>query len=266
MEPERLFPCRGGQLLVGVGDHDGGVEVQVQLAGQIGGGASGPRRLPGRRSTCSEQAEVPIRYPVKGPPRRRSRRHRTEQGRLVPQSGKVRDRPGAVRDGHGHVGEDLAGHMTGRHPFVGVEQHLVPGLHQTRRHRHLPQQLAASMRHNPRTVRGHPHPKLSLATLHVPSAFQFGSLWTSRIHSLPYRTGTLAYPALFPAGARATARLGAARCGATAPVDRHLRSARRRHRSPGRRLALLTAPTCGAEPVSRAAAGRPPGPERSGGP
>jgi hypothetical protein len=132
--------------------------------------------------------------PVEGPPRSGRRRHWTEQARLVPQRRQIRDRAGPVRDGYGQIDEDLTGHVTRRERLVGVEKDLVPPLDQARRPSHLPEQLRAGMRHNPRPVCGHIHADSSLATLHVPSAFLCGTSWTSKTHSFPYGTGTLVHP------------------------------------------------------------------------
>jgi hypothetical protein len=44
MKAERVLPRRRGQFFVGMGDHDGGVDVQAQLARQIGSRSRRPGR------------------------------------------------------------------------------------------------------------------------------------------------------------------------------------------------------------------------------
>jgi len=58
MMPERFLPRRAGQLVLRVGDDDGGIDVKTQLAAEIWGCSSRPRRGSGFSSTGAQQREM----------------------------------------------------------------------------------------------------------------------------------------------------------------------------------------------------------------
>ena len=124
MKTERLLPgrCSAG-LVVGVVDHQGGVDVDVQPATRCGGGSGAPGRRP-RGGTCR-----PHRRQVRGvdplidqPPHRGRRRLRAEHVLTI--AAQLADPVDAVRP-VGDRGRQIGEHLPGRiHPraAVGVGQ------------------------------------------------------------------------------------------------------------------------------------------------
>jgi len=181
MEPERLLPGGSGFLLLGVREHDRGIEVHrdqapvrarralaSQRPGAPAGGSAGladrpqrPRRIGGQR------ADQPGDH--------RIRSHRSAQARHGPQHRDISQAVPAQPQRHGQVGNDLPRVMhRPRRPPPG--QTGAQTLAQARHPERFGQQQPASLRHQPVPVGRHGDLGAEPGILHLESAF--GLAWT----------------------------------------------------------------------------------------
>ena len=170
--PKVRFQVAAAFSFSGVRDGDGGVEVQTQLrAGrvQVGASAGCPRPFPCCGPGRVKPGEVVGIDPVKDPPRRGHRGHRTVQVCTVPEHADATDRVRAVSDRDREIGEHPPRGMNPRSP-VGVGQRGRDCLGQAGVLGHLSQQTDPGMRHHIGTVSGDHDPRNLLATLHLTSA------------------------------------------------------------------------------------------------
>ena len=138
-------------FILRMGNDDGGVEVEHQLARQVW--------LPPQPSTPTPALARPAdtigswssetlsgaRQAV-GPEATRPNRPRWSRSTFKPM---IEVAPSS--DGHGKVRQHLSGEVE-RQRGVGTFEGLVPGTHQPGRPRQLPQQLAAGMEGHPRAL------------------------------------------------------------------------------------------------------------------
>jgi len=107
VEPEAVLIGRGGALLLAVGGHQAGIDVQREpfTAGQV-------RTCPGRPCTLPGHPRLPKRTesgsadPVQDAVRRRVRGDRTEQRGLVTQRGQVRQAVPTISQGDSQISQD----------------------------------------------------------------------------------------------------------------------------------------------------------------
>ena len=147
----RRFRC----LLVAVGDHDRGVDVEAELFAEVGSCARRPCLGSRHCPTLAKKRRVPLAHPVEHPPGGRRGGDRPEQLGLVTEHLEIADRIRAAGDRDGHVAEDTAREVD-RQGLVRPEQRRVPGGSEPGELRHLPQQLGACVRDHALTIRGHP--------------------------------------------------------------------------------------------------------------
>jgi hypothetical protein len=156
----------GGVLLVGVGVHQGGVEVKVTLAGAPPA-AHTAARAAARAASMPPQLHRGDR--LHRPPGGCVGGDRPEQRLLVAQHRQLGQAVGAIRDGHRQVGEDHARVVVFQEMPAVAHGHRH-GLGQPRPVGQLRQQGGARVRHQPLTVGGHLHLPHGLATMHLQRA------------------------------------------------------------------------------------------------
>ena len=105
VEPEPVLVGRGRPLLVGVRTDQGGVDVD-NVEPRIG--TRSPNRRPRLRACLTNAGQRVVVDGFQGAPRRRVRRHLTEQAGLVPQGRQIRDRFAAIGDHHRQIDQHLA--------------------------------------------------------------------------------------------------------------------------------------------------------------
>ena len=118
--PPGHLECACGQLFLGVGDHEGGVQAdhdglaQVPVCDLRGGDRAvpgddlGPHVPAGSGAGGGEPVAGAGVDAVQGPPQGGVGGHRAEQFTLVAQHGQVRHHPTTIGDHHGGVGQDPA--------------------------------------------------------------------------------------------------------------------------------------------------------------
>lgn len=162
---------RSAGLVVGVIDHQSGVDVNVQPT--LGGGGSGP---PGRRPRPGPRCPHPrqvggIDALIDQPPHGGRRRLRAEH--MLTIAAQLTNCVDAVRS-VGDRGRQIGEHVPGRiHPraVVGVGQRGGDLRRQPSAVRELAQHAHPGMRHDTMTVGGHFHPRCQRHILHSRSAF-----------------------------------------------------------------------------------------------
>jgi hypothetical protein len=171
-----MLPGRLSALLVGMGDHDGRVDIdrdQAAVSSGRGRPGQGPGPLAGRRPGRADRAQRP--RGVRGQRGdqagyHRVRGHGAEQGRVGPQHGGVGQAVAAQRQRHRQVRDHLprAVHRPRRPPPAQPGRQL---LLQSRHDGGAGQQDAAGMRDQALPVSGDQHAGTAGGILHVRSAF-----------------------------------------------------------------------------------------------
>ena len=172
MEAERLLPGRRGLLFLGVGDHDGGVQVDgdqpaVRARRRVPG--QRPRPLPGRGPGGPDRLQRPRQVPgqlADQPGHHRVGRDRPGQLRLLPQHRDIGQAVPAQRDRGGQVRDDLARVMDRpRRPPPGQALRQAPA--QAGDPHRLPQQDRPGLGHQAPAVSRHRDPGTACAILHL---------------------------------------------------------------------------------------------------
>ena len=178
---------RGGGLLLAVGDHDRGIDVEHDDLAEINAG--NPARRHSSRDLrphaapdlgpCGRDLPRPTRSDlVQRPPHRRRRGDRTEHASLVAQHVDIGDRLTTIGEHHRHVDQYPSPIMNGSELATGHRHGQLPG--QAGSVRQEPSRDTARVGDHADTIGGHQQAGRPRSTLHLRSAFQFENLETSQ--------------------------------------------------------------------------------------
>jgi hypothetical protein len=198
MMAERFLPGGGRLFLLGVRDHDRGIDIdRDQPAARTRGLLPGqrPRPFPRGRARRPDRRQSPRRVPGQLADQagdHRVRRHRPEQLRLAPQHGHIGQAVPAQRQRDRQVRDDLAGVVhRPRRPPPDQPRRQLPA--QARDLQDLGEQQRPGLGDNPRSVSGHDDLGTARGILHGKSAFGWVRTGPSTSPMLPVQRHFFTY-------------------------------------------------------------------------